>query len=609
MRNPQNVLESLRSKACNKSYKYERLYRNLYNPEFFLAAYARIYAKEGNMTEGTDGRTIDGMGMERIDSAIQRMKDNSYQPTPARRTYIPKANGKKRPLGIPSFVDKLVQEVARMLLESIYEPIFCNTSHGFRPNRSCHTALKHIQTKFTGVKWFVEGDIKGCFDNVDHHILIEIIRRRIQDEQFIALLWKFLKAGYMENWVYHNTYSGTPQGSIISPILANIYLHELDCFMKEYAQAFRSGEKRQINPAYKKPLDKCRAMQERLKRNESKLNAEERQRMIKHIKEAKQALRSIPYGNPMDESYKRIVYVRYADDFLIGVIGSKKDAEQVKSDVSEFLLEQLHLEMSAEKTLITHGHDFARFLSYDITTSKEQNSTRTKTGYTKRSYTGRIKLYIPKEKWLNRLISYGALKISYDKHNQNKEKWMPISRDGLCHLEPLEILNQYNAEVRGLYNYYRLAHNATILNSFVYVMKYSMFKTLAGKYKTTMRKIIRQYQCGKDFGIRYQTKSGEKTVLFYNGGTRRNDKVILDNPDVIVRTRENRYNTSLIQRLRAERCEWCGAEGVKLEIHHVRKLKDLKGKVEWERRMIARKRKTMALCLECHKKLHAGKLN
>ena len=166
-----------------------------YNPAFFLLAYERIQAKPGNMTAGSDGKTIDGMSMKRIEALIQKLKDFSYQPKPARRTYIPKANGKTRPLGIPSFDDKLVQEVVRMILESIYEPTFHVTSHGFRPKRSCHTALQYIKRNYTGVKWFVEGDIKGCFDNIDHHVLVQILRRRIADEHFIGLIWKFLKAG------------------------------------------------------------------------------------------------------------------------------------------------------------------------------------------------------------------------------------------------------------------------------------------------------------------------------------------------------------------------------------------------------------------------------
>lgn len=609
MRSPQNVLESLSSKACNSNYQYQRLYRNLYNPEFYLTAYQKIQAKQGSMTAGTDGKTVDGMGMKRINALIAKLRDFSYQPSPARRTYIPKANGKKRPLGIPSFDDKLVQEVVRMILESIYEPTFLNTSHGFRPKRSCHTALQYVQKNFTGVKWFVEGDIKGCFDHVDHHVLVNILRRRIQDEHFIGLIWKFLKAGYMEDWVYHNTYSGTPQGSIISPILANIYLNELDVFIAQYAQTFRQGYKRRINPAYKKPLDKRRGKQEWMKRNEHKISQEQKAAVKAEIDEINQYLRTIPYVDPMDDGYKRLVYVRYADDFLIGVIGSKVDAKQVKADVGQFIRQQLHLELSQEKTLITHGSDFAQFLSFQITASTEQNSTRTKAGYIKRSYTGRIKLYVPKEKWLKRLLSYGALKIQYDKNNGNKEIWEPICRSGLRNLDGLEILNQYNAEIRGLYNYYRIAHNATVLNNFLYVMKYSMYKTFAGKYRTSMRKIIQKYTKNRDFVITYQGKSGEKSVVFYNQGMRRDTHVSATDPDIIGRARENRNYTSLVQRLRGCQCEWCGATDVEIEIHHVKKLKDLSGKAEWERHMIARRRKTMALCHNCHVKLHAGKLD
>lgn len=610
MRNPKNVLESLTSKAANEDYHYKRLYRNLYNPEFFLLAYERIQAKPGNMTAGNDENTIDGMSMKRIDSLIQKLKDFSYQPKPARRTYIPKANGKMRPLGIPAFDDKLVQEVVRMILESIYEPTFQNSSHGFRPKRSCHTALQYIKRNYTGVKWFVEGDIKGCFDNVDHHVLVRILGRRIKDEYFISLIWKFLKAGYMEDWVYHNTYSGTPQGSLISPILANIYLNELDVFMAKYAESFNCGKSRKINPAYKKPLDVRRGKQEWLKRNSAKISEEKRQKVMAEIQELNNYLSTVPYSDPMDTEYKRVVYVRYADDFLIGVIGSKEDAKQVKTDVGEFIKEQLHLEMSPEKTLITHGNDFARFLGYLVTVSREQNRTRTKNGFTRRTYPGKVKLYVPKEKWLNRLLSYGALKISYDKAHGNKEMWEPVRRPGLIRLDDIEILNQYNAEVRGMYNYYRLANNATVLNAFVYVMKYSMYKTFAGKYRTSMRKIIRKYCRNKDFTVSYQTKSGTKSVVFYNQGVRRNDKVIAtENPDIIGRTNENRRYTRLTDRLQGHVCEFCGAETEDIEIHHIRKLKDLSGRAEWERHMIARKRKTMALCHSCHVKLHNGKLD
>ncbi len=609
MRNPENVLKSLQSKACNTSYKYERLYRNLYSTEFYLLAYQQIKSAEGNMTVGIDSETIDGMGMERIHTLIEKIKDFSYQPNPARRSYIPKANGKRRPLGIPSFDDKLIQEVVRLLLESIYEPTFHNCSHGFRPNKSCHTALKYVQKYFTGTKWFIEGDIKGCFEQIDHHILISILRRRIKDEYFIGLIWKFLKAGYMEDWKYHNTYSGTPQGSIISPILANIYMNELDYFMEEYAKAFYSGKRRKVNPVYKKMQRMYQKKQKELKQKETNGNECERENLVSEIKELKRNLRETQYSDQMDSEYKRIFYIRYADDFLIGIIGSKKEAEQIKNQISNFLSEKLHLELSKEKTLITHGHDFANFLGYHITVAKGEYNKKIKTGTTRRVNIGKVFLYVPKEKWMKRLLQYKALKIKYDKQNGNQEIWEPVRRTQLMHLDDIEILNQYNAEIRGLYNYYRLANNVSVLNNFYYVMRYSMLKTFAGKYRTRISKIIRKYRQGKDFVVKYHKKDGIGRVLFYNKGFQRDTKVGMSNPDVIARAIENYSRSGLIKRLKANQCEWYGKENVPIEVHHIRKLKDLKGKKKWEIVMIARKRKTMALCIDCHNKLHAGKLN
>ena len=250
MRNPENVLISLTKHSNQKDYKYERLYRLLYNEELYLTAYQNIYSNDGSMTKGTDKQTVDGMSIERIRKIIVSLKDESYQPKPARRTYIPKKNGKMRPLGIPSFEDKLLQEVIRMILEAIYEGHFENTSHGFRPNRSCHTALNEIQKTFTGVKWFIEGDIKGFFDNINHATLIGILRERINDERFLRLVRKFLNAGYIENWTFHNTYSGTPQGGILSPILANIYLNELDMKLEEIQNRFKKPHEHKYTYEY-----------------------------------------------------------------------------------------------------------------------------------------------------------------------------------------------------------------------------------------------------------------------------------------------------------------------------------------------------------------------
>lgn len=315
MRNPVIVLENLQSKTeKNDTYTFKRIFRNLYNPNFYLLAYSNIYSTEGNMTKGYDGNTIDGMSLARIESIIKRIKNHTYKPNPVRRKYILKKNGKKRPLGIQSIDDKLVQEVIRMILESIYDYNFKKTSHGFRPNKSCHTALKSIQLGFTGVKWFVEGDILAYFDSIDHHILINILRRRIKDEYFIGVIWKFLKSGYIENRKYNHSYSGTAQGSIISPILSNIYLNELDIFMDEFKISFNKGNIRKRNLEYNRLNSKTVYLKKKHSFTwESKTEAE-KNIAIKEIKQLQKSKLNIHASEPMDSSYKRLVYIRYADD-------------------------------------------------------------------------------------------------------------------------------------------------------------------------------------------------------------------------------------------------------------------------------------------------------
>ncbi|MFC7441509.1 reverse transcriptase/maturase family protein [Laceyella putida] len=602
MRNPEAVLNSLASKSNDPTYSYHRLYRNLYNREFFLLAYGKLAPKEGNMTEGADGKTVDGMSLARIDKLIEKLKDQSYQPNPVKRTYIPKANGKKRPLGIPSIDDKLVQEVVRRVLEAIYEGSFSNHSHGFRPNRSCHTALMEIQRNFTGVKWFIEGDIKGFFDNIDHHILIGILRKRIKDEKFINLIWKFLRAGYVEDWKYHGTYSGTPQGGIISPILSNIYLNELDRYVEELMERFKSGTKRKVNPEYKRIDMAVKYRKDKLKRVE--LTADEQQKLREEIKSLSAEKLQVAYSDPMDSDYKRLFYTRYADDFIIGVIGSKGDAVNIKAELTEFLSKKLKLELSQEKTLITHASEKARFLGYDISVPKNESTSRDKNGVLKRSNSQKCKLYLPREKWVEKLKQLQALKIDKD------GKWKAMHREEFVNLDDIEILSIYNAEIRGLYNYYRLANNVSALNKFFYFMRFSLYKTLANKYKMSVSGILNKYNKNGVFMVEYPNRNGIKTRTLYNGGFKRVEAPLKsNNVDEMPNTRMYGGKTSLIERLLAEECEWCVKKDVPLEVHHIRKLKELQGKKKWEQTMIARKRKTMVLCTKCHDDLHAGRLD
>lgn len=605
MRNPERVLNSLSEHSKISDYKFERLYRVLFNSDMFLLAYHNIQGKQGNMTEGSDGQTIDGMSLKRIENLIDTLKNETYQPKPAKRTYIPKKNGKMRPLGIPSFDDKLVQEVLRMMLEAMYEGNFENTSHGFRPKRSCHTALIQVQKNFTAAKWFIEGDIKGFFDNISHDVLIGILRERIADDRFIRLMWKFLKAGYIENWTFHRTYSGTPQGGIISPILANIYLDKLDKYIKEYAEKFDKGKKRAMNPEYKQYSGKMWWLGTKLKQTEDK---ETRRELIDAIKQHQRNRMHLPSVDEMDEGYRRIKYVRYADDFIIGVIGCKTDCEAIKEDIKNFLYEKLKLSLSEEKTLITHGNKKAKFLGYEIYVRPFSDMVLRgkKSGALIKAYGKKVVLEVPMSTMRDKLLYYEAMLIQ---QFEGKARWKSTSRTKLIHLDDLEILDAYNREIRGFANYFSIANNSSHLNSFKYIMQYSMYKTFARKYSTTARKIIAKYRINKDFAVTYEDKKGrKKTRVFFNGSFKRKITAMDASCDVVANTIFNTTVSSLIQRLQAGKCELCGAEG-NIEVHHVKRLKDLQGKKPWEIQMIGRQRKTLAVCIPCHNKIHDGKLD
>ncbi len=603
MRNSERVLNSLAKHSCEPDYKFERLYRLLFNEQMYFVAYQRIYAKEGNMTKGVDNCTIDNMSISRIEKLIDTLKDESYQPNPSKRVYIPKKNGKMRPLGIPSFNDKLLQEVVRMILEAIYEGSFDNNSHGFRPKRSCHTALRQIQKTFNGARWFIEGDIKGFFDNIDHEIMIFILRKRISDERFLRLIRKFLNAGYVENWVYNKTYSGTPQGGIISPILANIYLDQLDRYMKEYISTFDKGKERKDNPERIKFEYGKRLAVLKLKKV---TDTEERKQIIKEIKHFDRQRAQISCGVDMDENFRRLKYVRYADDFLCSVIGTKAEAEAIKRDIKVFLESKLRLELSDEKTLITHGTQCAKFLGHEIYVRKSSQTKRNRAGKITRPYNNKIYLRMPTEVVRKKLLDYDALEI---KTHNGKEFYKPKHRSYLINNDDLEILERYNAEIRGLYNFYALANNCHTLHTFKYIMEYSMYKTFAGKYRSTVVKICKKYKKDKVFTVTYKDKKGKlHERKFYHDGFKRKKH---EETHCYDRMPAPYYYTptSLIERLKSNKCELCGCENVKLEMHHIRKLKNLKGKEDWERIMIARKRKTMALCQSCHDKIHSGKID
>ena len=601
MRSPERVLNSLNEHSKDSSYKFERLYRILFNEELFYVAYQKIASNGGSTTKGSDGRSIDEMSLARIETLIASLKDESYQPHPSRRVHIPKKNGKTRPLGIPAFEDKLVQEVVRMILEAIYEGHFETTSHGFRPKRSCHTALLHIQKTFSGAKWFIEGDIKGFFDNIDHDVLVGILRERISDDRFIRLIRKFLKAGYVEDWTFHNTYSGMPQGGIVSPILANIYLDKLDKYVKEYIQHFDKGTKRRPGKESNNLANERKRTVRKLKKVK---DGTEKAALVARLKAIEQERAAFPSGDEMDGSYRRLKYIRYADDFILGVIGSKEDALRIKEDIKSFLSESLALELSEEKTLITHTGKSAKFLGYEITVTRDNHQRRDVRGCLRRTYGKRVRLNVSMATLRDKLLEYGAMEI---KLRNGKEIWKPKCRSGLIFNDDLEILDRYNRETVGFCNYYLIANNCVVLHNFRYIMEYSMYKTFAGKYRSTVRKINKKYRYNKLFTVKYEQKGAIKSRTFYKTSFKRRTTAFNGSCDIEPYSIADVSRTNLTDRLKAEKCELCGATG-KLIMHHVRNLKDLKGKESWKRLMSARKRKTIALCPSCHRLRHLGKV-
>jgi group II intron reverse transcriptase/maturase len=572
---------------------FTRLYRYLLREDIYFAAYQKLYANKGATTKGISNDTADGFSNRYVQNLIQSLKDGTYKASPTRREYIPKQNGKLRPLGIPSFQDKLLQEAVRMILEAIYEPVFDSNSHGFRPGRSCHTALRQISYDFTGVVWFIEGDIQGCFDNINHEVLLEILGRKIKDSRFLNIIRQFLKAGYIENWQYNATYSGTPQGGICSPILANIYLNELDRKFREIASRFNKPRSTPKTEAYRSLDNEMKRLSSRIK-NEK--DAVIRMEMIHRYQALRKSLHLIP-ARPADN--KKFTFVRYADDWLVGVCGTKQDCLELKADIAEFLKSELKLTLSEEKTLITHSSKNVRFLGYDICVrrSQEVKGHRMSNGTWRqsRSLYMKVALTVPhREKIESFLFAKGVIR------QKPNGEFIPIHRAGLLNLSDSEIVEHYNAEARGLCNYYNLACDYHTLDYFCYLMEYSCLKTIANKHKSSVRKIIRLYKDGKTWSVPHETKYGTKRVRPVKIADCKRGKAT----DIIYKRRKYNWKSTIRQRLNAGKCELCGKKELNLlEVHVVRNLNEL-GNAEWEIAMKARRRKTLVICSECHSKIH-----
>jgi len=586
------VLDIISNRGKQKLPLY-RIYRLLYNKKFFLMAYKNIYANHGAMTKGVTNETVDGMSIPKMNRVIDKLKRETYRFAPVRREYIQKKGSKKqRPLGLPTWSDKLLQEVIRLILNAYFDPQFNDTSHGFRSNRGCHTALDTIRAKdgWKSVKWFIEGDIRDCFGSIDHDILLGMLAEKIKDNRFLRLMKQFLECGYQEDWKYNATLSGCPQGSILSPLLSNVFMNKLDQFMeKNILPTYNRGGRRTENKAYKalcKQMEKHRRHQD-----------------WNTVKELNKQRQSMPSKDTNDPDFRRLYYIRYADDWLLGFSGPKQEAIQVKEEIKAFLATELKLMLSEEKTLITHAKtEKARFLGYDIHVL-QQDAKHDRRG--QRSINGVIGLRVPDGKMRDKASLY----MKGGKPTHRKERTVHADFD---------IIAQYQSEFRGFAQYYLLAYNAHQLHRLKRTMEWSLARTLANKFKTTTNKIFKKYKTTRETdGQSYrvlQTKvkrEGKKPLIAYFGGFKlgyKKDAVIVD---AMPTGKVFNIKSQLVDRLLNDTCELCGAKG-NIEMHHVKKLKDLehngrKDKPEWMRRMIAMRRKTLAVCQECHASIHSGK--
>ena len=567
----------------------ERLYRQLFNPQLFLMAYGKLYSNRGAMTPGATGETVDGMSLAKIGAIIGALRAERYRWQPVKRVYIPKKNGKKRPLGLPTWSDKLVAEVVRLLLEAYYEPRFSGRSHGFRPGRGCHTALSEVVETWKGTHWFIEGDISDCFGSLDHEVMLAALAEKIHDGRFLRLVRHMLRAGYLEDWRWHATLSGSPQGGIASPVLSNIYLDQLDQWIEHrLLPEYNLGRRRRPNPDYK-------AVENAIARAKRHGDRAELHRLSLQR-------RQLPSQDPADPGYRRLRYVRYADDWLLGFAGPRHEAEEIKSKIAAFLRDELKLELSPSKTLITHAaSQAARFLGYEI---KAQHSD-TKITRNRRAVNGAIGLFVPRDVIRQKSVLYMS-------------GGRPAQRGALLHDDDFTIVAKYQSEYAGLVQYYLLAQDVFRLGRLHWVMETSLLKTLAGKHRSTVGKMARKHKAviatpagpRKVLQVTIERDRGRKPLVARFGGIplrRVRTAVLTDQRPVMASAKRN----ELIHRLLAGRCELCeGTEG--LEVHHVRKLADLnkpgrREKPPWMHLMAKRRRKTLVICRRCHEDIHAGR--
>ena len=586
-----NRLECYRGlNSRNVNFVNTDLYKFVVKEESLLAGYEKIKSNKGATTPGSGSESLDGFSSNRLTRLSKALRDESWSPAPARRIYIPKPGKmEKRPLGIQGPEEKIVQASMLFILEAIYEPVFFEFSYGFRPNLGVHDALKSIGQKYDGMVFAIEGDIKGMYDNVNHEILISLLCKRIRDDRFIRLVRKMLNAGYLEvGKPLVRSDVGTPQGSIVSPILANIYMHELDSFMYSRVKDLpvRNGKKR--TPEYLLLDNEVRRIKHRL--GKGNLSPQESNDALKRLRTLQvQCVKVRMYLDPST----RVSYHRYADDFIVGIAGSLEFSESLRLEIGKFL-STLGLTLNMDKTKVTNiRKEPALFLGHNI-----RIDTAVKYAYIrpkgKRRHLKRVS---------GRLVSIEApiprMVLRLSAKGFCDHKGFPIAKKLWTSQEDNQIIGNFNATIRGIFGYYSGANNRRYLQRIWYILRYSCAYTLASKHRCSLNKVFLKH--GRIPKVNFGSK-GELVIKLHEPSLKESDRrwqtgKQLNDPYRLIAARMSR--TKLF-----ESCCICGAPSS--EMHHIRHVKDSKSGFVL-RIMGLLNRKQIPVCLECHGSIHSGR--
>lgn len=598
-------LTEMVNKQKNKDGRCGNLIQIISDISTLRLAYSMIKSKPGNNSKGIDEQTLDGISLKYLEKISLEIKNGYFKFSPSRRILIPKpGKDELRPLGVSNPREKIVQKAIQMVLTTIYEDVFLDCSHGSRPGRSCHTAVKKLQlgnaSTFT---WIIEGDIKACFDHIPHNKIVKSLRQQIDCPATEILIKKVLNAGYILNKdikkvgaknskIYKSTI-GIPQGSVLSPLFNNIVLHNLDIFIEnKLGGEYNTGKERKANLEYRK-FRRAALKETNLKLRRKKFN---------------QCLR-IPSKDFYDPNFKRISYVRYVNDWVILLAGSYKDALDIRSKISD-KLQQLGLTLNMEKTKITSlRQSKCRFLGFDlfirkttkdyykpVTRVKKNNST------IRQRFSPRLIIHAPILDLLKKLKEKGFVKRT------NKGEFFPKGKSNCIPLSHAQILNYFNSRIRGILNYYNCVHNRMRLWAIVRFLTYSCALTLAKKYKLkTLAKIFKKF--GKNLAFKNKEK---KVYKIYRPNNLRilpfDERFSTKENTSVDKLLNQTWSSSLTSSQFDEPCVICGTTE-NIEIHHIRSVKSVRIKVRSYSQWVGGfERKTIPLCKAHHVKLHAGSL-